>query len=132
DADVGAGVGLLAAQTREPAVQVAELVAQREDLADGAAKVGIALPQLRPVDVGLLGYGNIRFQGFDGQAEEILEALLEGKRLGKKQAGIQGEDRERQMILPGEVNHDESGALKAGADGRARAKTLPGPGENVL
>src|SRR5882672_2390823 len=53
DADGGAGLGLLPAQAGDPAIQLGEFVAQRQNLSQRAAEVGVVLPEFRAVDVRL-------------------------------------------------------------------------------
>src|SRR5262249_23137291 len=62
DADAGTGIGLLAAQASDPAVELPEFIPQREDFANPAAKIRIMLPKFGTVHVRLLLNWDVRFQ----------------------------------------------------------------------
>ncbi len=132
DPDIRPGFRLLPAQSRDPAIQFAQLILQRKDLSHRAAKVRIALPELRAMNGGLLIHAKIRLKRFDFIAKEILKPFLQLERLGKKQSRIQCEHRKFEIISFRQMHHDQTCSLKAGADGRASSKSFPGPMQNLF
>src|SRR5207249_5236841 len=92
DADLSTRIGLLSAQAGDPTVEVAEFVAERKHFADGAAKVGVALPKFGAVDVGLFPDRKVGVERLNREAEEVFEPLLQFDCLGKEQARVEGED----------------------------------------
>ena len=132
DADFRAGVGLLAAEAGDPAIEVAKFALEGQDFADGAAEVRLALPEFGALCFFLLLNSEVGMQGLNGKTEEVLETFFEFERFGEKEAGVEREDGELNPVLLREVHHDQAGALKTRADGGAGTEPCPGPGKHLF
>ncbi len=122
---------MFAAEAGDPDVEVSEVVTKREHLAKSAAEVGVALPELGSVSLGLLFDREIGCEILDGAAEEGFQLFLQGGCFGEEQSGIDGKEGEIQLLGFGDVHEHEAGALEGGADGCAFAMVVPGPLEDV-
>ena len=71
---------------------------QGNDLAEGAAEVGLVFPELW-AELGVLFIDSLlRDEWFDGDAEAFLDGGLEVERFGEEQAGVDREDGEIQAF----------------------------------
>src|SRR4051794_30988800 len=95
---VGAFGGLVAAQAGDPHIRGREVLAQRPHLAQIAAPVRLALPELVAVQRGLL-LERDPAPALDGDAEPLLEALPRLVGLGEEQSGVQREERRVGKLL---------------------------------
>ena len=122
---------LIAAHAGDPEVEVEEFLAERVDLAELAALLGVALPEFGAELGGLLFDGLRGVHFLDLDAEVGFELRLEFKRLGEEQAGVERESLERNPGGLGEVQDDHAGGLEARADAGAGAEGLVGPAQTV-
>ena len=68
--DAGSGVALLAANAGYPDGEVCEFTLERDDFAEGAAKVGFFEPEFVAEFGGLLFGRLVGVDGFDGDSEK--------------------------------------------------------------
>ena len=122
---------LVTAHAGDPEVEVEEFLSKGVDLAEFAALLRIALPELGSILGGLL-FDGLRGEYFlDLDAEVGFELRLELKRLREEQAGVEGEGLDRKSGGLGEVQDDHAGGLEARADAGAGAEGLVGPAQTV-
>ena len=122
---------LVAAHAGDPQIEVEELLAERVDLAEFAALLGIALPEFGAVLGGLL-FDRLGGEDFlDLDAEMGFELRLEFERLRKEQAGVEREGLERNTGGLGEMQDDDTGGLETRTDTGAGAEGLVGPAQTV-
>ena len=68
------------------------------DLAEGAAEVGLGVPKLRAKLGGLLINGLLGDERFDGDAEAFLDRGLQVECFGEEEAGVDCEDGKNQAV----------------------------------
>lgn len=124
------GLGLLAAQTRDPDIERAEFFLQRLHFSQGAAEVRGTAPKRAAVFCCLFANGLFGQNALDRDVEEIFQVTGKVFCFRKKQASIEGEDREFETRLHREIENDESCALKTGANGGAFPEIFPRPTED--
>ncbi len=93
-----ARVILLAAETGDPDVECGEFFLQGNDLAEGAAEVGLVFPELGAEFGGLLIDSLLGDERLNGDAEAFLNGGLEVERFGEEQAGVDREDGKIQAV----------------------------------
>ncbi len=127
-----AGRRLVAADGGDPGREPAQLALERRQLAQGAAAIGVALPQPRPVLRRLLGQVLLRPHGADDEAVTALEGPPQLVGLREEQARVESEDLDRQAEARDQV--DDHAALRAEAGGEGDARRVPAsrPAQDVL
>ena len=91
-------VVLLAADSGDPDIERGEFFLQGNDLAEGAAEVGLVFPELRAEFGGLLIDGLFGHKRLDGDAEAFFDGGFQVECFGEEQAGVDCEDGEIQAV----------------------------------
>ena len=107
---------MLTADSGDPDIERGEFFLQGNDLAEGAAEVGLGVPKLRAKLGGLLIDGLLGDERLDGDAEAFLDGGFQVERFREEEASVDREDGEIQAVCEGLVHDDETGSLKAGAE----------------
>jgi hypothetical protein len=112
---VGAGRGLVATDTRDPGIELAEFLSERLDFADAAALVGLAAPEGRTELPRLLLGRKPRLGALHLDVITTLDIVDQRIGFGKQEVSILGENTKVWTHLGGEVNqYDVLGAEARG------------------
>src|SRR6186997_1627247 len=123
---LGTGAGVCPADAGDPAVYGREGAAHRLDLADAAAGVGIAVPQLRSV-LGLLLLEGEVVEAVELDAERLGEAVAGLVGLLEEDLGVEVEEARLGIDLARQVRGDRAGFLERAGDVVPLAEVLEHP-----
>lgn len=93
-----ARVVLLTADSGDPDIECGEFFLKGNDLAEGAAEVGLGVPKLRTKLGGLLIDGLLGDERLDGDAEAFLDGGFQVERFREEEASVDREDGEIQAV----------------------------------
>ena len=125
----GPGLGVLPADPRNPALDLREGPLHRLDLADRAAGVGIALPELVAVEPRLFVERD-RVVALELDPEPLGQSVAGRVRLGKEDVGVEVEEACVRVYLGGQVEDDRARLLERASEVEVLAELLEPPGDN--
>ncbi len=124
--------GLIPPNGRDPGLESGQRRPQREDLADFAASVRIALPELSAHLYRLGLHAQARAHRPDGYPVTAFELFPQGVGLGKEQPGVDREDVDREVSSGDQIEQHTPFHAEADREGDARGESSRGPFQHRL
>ena len=132
DGDRTPGRGLITPTAVHPALHAFERRAQRLDLVDLAAEVGVSPVEIEPVAAGELVARHRRSHLAQLQAEARDDLVAVVERFREMKAGVEEHDRHPRRDRRQHVRERHSVVLEGAGEDHVRSEALGGPGENLL